>query len=173
MENPSGAGRLGWGLSNEFCLPAKPCPHVLQTEATECGLACLVMIARYHGHDIDLNALRKTASVSLKGASLKQIMATAGEMHLGARPLRVEMDHLHKITNPCDPALGPQPLCRLKKNKKRQSAFYRSGAGPAGDGAGKSIRPFFGRSTRTSPYCRLQQIKQPPQTKAIRSVAKT
>ena len=62
----------------------KTLPVVLQTEATECGLACLVMIARYHGHDIDLNALRKTASVSLKGASLKQIMATAGEMHLGA-----------------------------------------------------------------------------------------
>ena len=78
----------------------KTLPVVLQTEATECGLACLVMIARYHGHDIDLNALRKTASVSLKGASLKQIMATAGDMHLGARPLRVELDHLHKLQTP-------------------------------------------------------------------------
>ena len=25
-------------------------PKVLQTEAAECGLACLAMIASYHGH---------------------------------------------------------------------------------------------------------------------------
>ncbi len=75
-------------------------PVVLQTEATECGLACLVMIARYHGHDIDLNALRKTASISLKGANLKQVMATAANLHLASRPMRVELDQLHKVQTP-------------------------------------------------------------------------
>ena len=75
-------------------------PVVLQTEATECGIACLVMIARYHGHDIDLNSLRKTASVSLKGANLKQVMATAAGLHLSSRPLRVELDQLHKVQTP-------------------------------------------------------------------------
>lgn len=75
-------------------------PTVLQTEATECGIACLVMIARYHGHDIDLNSLRKTASVSLKGASLKQVMATAATLHLSSRPLRVELDQLDRVQTP-------------------------------------------------------------------------
>jgi len=79
---------------------SKSLPTVLQTEATECGIACLVMIARYHGHDIDLNSLRKTASVSLKGASLKQVMATAANLHLSSRPLRVELDHLEKVQTP-------------------------------------------------------------------------
>ncbi len=78
----------------------KALPTVLQTEATECGLACLVMIARYHGHDIDLGGLRKTASVSLKGANLKQLMAVAGTLHLSTRPLRVELDQLHKVQMP-------------------------------------------------------------------------
>ncbi|MCF6275044.1 MAG: peptidase domain-containing ABC transporter [Robiginitomaculum sp.] len=78
----------------------KKLPTVLQTEATECGIACLVMIARYHGHDIDLNALRKTASVSLKGANLKQVMATAATLHLSSRPLRVELDQLEKVQTP-------------------------------------------------------------------------
>ncbi|MCF6219868.1 MAG: peptidase domain-containing ABC transporter [Robiginitomaculum sp.] len=78
----------------------KKLPVVLQTEATECGIACLVMIARYHGHDIDLNALRKTASVSLKGANLKQVMATAATLHLSSRPLRVELDQLEKVQTP-------------------------------------------------------------------------
>ncbi len=81
-------------------LGRKKLPTVLQTEATECGIACLVMIARYHGHDIDLNALRKTASVSLKGASLKQVMATAANLHLSSRPLRVELDQLNKVQTP-------------------------------------------------------------------------
>lgn len=75
-------------------------PTVLQTEVTECGLACLVMIARYHGHDIDLNALRKTSAVSLKGATLRQIMTTAGSLHLGSRPLRVELEQLEKVQTP-------------------------------------------------------------------------
>lgn len=73
---------------------------VLQTEVTECGLACLVMVARYHGHDVDLNAMRKTASISLKGASLKQIMQMAGRLQLSTRPLRVELDQLHKVQTP-------------------------------------------------------------------------
>ncbi len=75
-------------------------PTVLQTEATECGIACLVMIARYHGHDIDLNTLRKTASVSLKGANLKQVMATAATLQLSTRPLRVELDQMEKVQTP-------------------------------------------------------------------------
>ena len=29
-------------------------PLVLQTEATECGLACLAMVARHHGDATDL-----------------------------------------------------------------------------------------------------------------------
>ena len=46
-------------------------PVVLQTETTECGLACIAMIARYHGHDIDLNILRKRHLISMTGPRLK------------------------------------------------------------------------------------------------------
>ncbi|KAB2838878.1 MAG: hypothetical protein F9K47_17105 [Burkholderiales bacterium] len=34
-------------------------PLILQTEATECGLACLGMVAGYHGHRTDLANLRQ------------------------------------------------------------------------------------------------------------------
>ena len=33
-------------------------PLVRQTEAAECGLACLAMVASFHGHRVDLNTLR-------------------------------------------------------------------------------------------------------------------
>jgi ATP-binding cassette subfamily B protein RaxB len=40
-------------------------PVILQTEASECALACLGMVAGFHGHYIDLIELRKTHSISL------------------------------------------------------------------------------------------------------------
>ena len=42
-------------------------PMVYQTEAAECGVACLAMIASAHGLDIDLPGIRAKLSVSLKG----------------------------------------------------------------------------------------------------------
>ncbi|PHR57172.1 MAG: ABC transporter [Robiginitomaculum sp.] len=104
-------------------------PVVLQTEATECGLACLVMIARYHGHDIDLNALRKTASVSLKGASLKQVMQTAGTLHLGSRPMRVELEQLHKVQTPAILHWDLNHFVVLKKIKNGKVHFIDPGRG--------------------------------------------
>lgn len=78
----------------------KTLPVVLQTEVTECGLACLTMIGRYHGHDIDLNVLRKKHLISMTGASLKSIMAIAGGLQLAARPLKVDLDQLSKLQLP-------------------------------------------------------------------------
>jgi len=78
----------------------KSLPVVLQTEVTECGLACLTMIGRYHGHDIDLNVLRKRHLISMTGASLKSIMAIGSTLQLAARPLKVELDQLHKLQLP-------------------------------------------------------------------------
>ena len=78
----------------------KTLPVILQTEMTECGLACITMIGQYYGHDIDLNALRKRHLISMTGASLKSIMGIAGALQLAARPLKVELDQLHKLQLP-------------------------------------------------------------------------
>jgi ATP-binding cassette subfamily B protein RaxB len=75
-------------------------PVILQSEATECGLACLAMIAGYHGHEIDLNTLRRRHPVSLKGATLKGLMRIAGQMELIGRPLRFELSELAQLRLP-------------------------------------------------------------------------
>jgi ATP-binding cassette subfamily B protein RaxB len=43
-------------------------PMIYQTEAAECGLACLATVVSYHGHRIDLSTLRRRHSVSLRGS---------------------------------------------------------------------------------------------------------
>ena len=73
---------------------------ILQTEMTECGLACLAMIANHHGHAIDLAHLRERHLVSMNGASLKDIISIAATLDLGARPLRLDMEHLDELALP-------------------------------------------------------------------------
>ena len=66
-------------------------PVYLQTEAAECGLASLGMVACFHGHRIDLAGLRRRFTVSLKGATLAYLMQAAGRLNLAPRPLRLPL----------------------------------------------------------------------------------
>ena len=74
---------------------------VLQTEAAECGLACLAMVAGHFGHLTDLAELRRRFSISLKGATLTQLMRHASAMDLTSRAVRLELDELEKLSTPC------------------------------------------------------------------------
>jgi ATP-binding cassette, subfamily B, bacterial CvaB/MchF/RaxB len=57
---------------------------VAQSEAKECGLACLAMIANYHRHDIDLSYLRALFPLSQTGMSLGDIVEVAEGLGLDA-----------------------------------------------------------------------------------------
>jgi ATP-binding cassette subfamily B protein RaxB len=76
-------------------------PLLLQTEAAECGLACLAMISSYWGHQIDLANMRRRFSVSLKGATLKGLMTMASSLELRSRPLKLDLEHLPELQLPC------------------------------------------------------------------------
>jgi ATP-binding cassette subfamily B protein RaxB len=75
-------------------------PMVRQTEAAECGLACLAMVASYHGHRIDLNTLRRRHPVSLNGVTLRGLIQVAGQLDLACRALRLEPEHLRQLRLP-------------------------------------------------------------------------
>lgn len=76
-------------------------PVILQTESSECGLACLAMISSYYGHYETIFTLRQKYSVSIKGSSLSDLIKIAGQINLNSRPLRLEMDELSKLRLPC------------------------------------------------------------------------
>lgn len=119
---------------------ARRLPLLLQTEAAECGLACLGMIACHHGFHTDLSALRARFSVSLKGANLAQIVSYADRLKLSSRALRLEVDEMRELKTPCllhwdlnhfvvlssaspkgivihDPAVGVRHLCYADVDK--------------------------------------------------------
>ncbi|WP_409520795.1 cysteine peptidase family C39 domain-containing protein, partial [Pseudomonas sp.] len=74
---------------------------MLQVEAAECGQACLAMIAAYHGQVHDMHSLRQKLSPSMKGVTLKQLIAMAGQLGLATRPLRLELEALEQLRLPC------------------------------------------------------------------------
>jgi ATP-binding cassette subfamily B protein RaxB len=75
-------------------------PMIRQTEAAECGLACLAMVASYHGHRLDLNTLRRRHPASLNGVTLRGLIQVASHLHLVSRPLRFELEHLRQLRLP-------------------------------------------------------------------------
>ncbi|MFY9511090.1 MAG: peptidase domain-containing ABC transporter [Rubrivivax sp.] len=76
-------------------------PLILQTEAAECGLACLAMLASAHGHRTDLPTLRRRFSLSSKGVTLGDLVRMAEAMQLHSRALRAELDDLPQLQTPC------------------------------------------------------------------------
>lgn len=75
-------------------------PVIFQSEASECGLVCVLMIAAYYGHKIDLATARSQFSVSSKGLNLKGVIDIAQHLHLQARPIRAELAYLQKMNLP-------------------------------------------------------------------------
>ena len=76
-------------------------PVLLQSEAAECGLACLAMVGEYWGHRIDMANMRRRFSVSLKGTTLKSLIAMAQGLDLQPRSLKLDIHHMTQLQLPC------------------------------------------------------------------------
>lgn len=59
---------------------------ILQSEASECALASLAMVANAHGLQLDLADLRRRFPVSLKGATFQQLTSHASTLNFSSRP---------------------------------------------------------------------------------------
>lgn len=86
--------RLSLGFSRKL-IPIR------QTEASECGLACLAMVAYYYGYESDLFTLRRKYSISQKGATLATLVKIATNLNLSNRALKLEVDEIDKLRLPC------------------------------------------------------------------------
>jgi len=76
-------------------------PVIRQAEAAECGIACLAMVLGYYGHQIDLGTFRRRYSISLKGTTLRGLIAIADDVGLATRALRLELKDLSRLHLPC------------------------------------------------------------------------
>ena len=79
----------------------KRVPIQLQSEAAECGLACLVMISGSYGRQTDLLTLRKLADLSSRGSTLASLISIAGKVDMACRPVTLNINELTEIKLPC------------------------------------------------------------------------
>ena len=84
----------------EGWIPSSRTRPVLQTEAAECGLAALTMVASHYGHDVNLAGLRRRYPTSIQGATLPQLMSIATDLGLAPRAVRLELSELRKLALP-------------------------------------------------------------------------
>ena len=94
MANANVTDKIQWGFGRKL-------PVILQNEAAECGLACLAMVAGYHGLKIDLSSLRRIYSVSMMGATMTQLVQIAQSMALNTRAVKLELEDLKDLRQPC------------------------------------------------------------------------
>ncbi|EIC85043.1 peptidase domain-containing ABC transporter [Serratia sp. M24T3] len=76
-------------------------PQIIQTEAAECGLACVAMVCGFHGLQTDLLSLRQQFDVSTRGVNLKTLMGITSQLHLKSRALQVDIDNINALKTPC------------------------------------------------------------------------
>ncbi|MFT6414472.1 MAG: ATP-binding cassette subfamily B protein RaxB, partial [Glaciecola sp.] len=74
---------------------------VMQAEASECGLACVAMLANFHGNHISLDKLRQLNPVSIQGSNLTQLMQLGDLLGLSCRALKVQLAELKELNTPC------------------------------------------------------------------------
>ncbi|MGF1879202.1 peptidase domain-containing ABC transporter [Photobacterium frigidiphilum] len=85
---------LNWGWR-------RPLTLIRQTESAECGVACLAMIADWHGYRISLPTLRGQCNVSQHGMAFSQLIECAEMLNLSGRAVKLELDELGQLATPC------------------------------------------------------------------------
>lgn len=93
-------------------------PLIMQSESSECGLACLVMVLNYYGLRTDLHTVRARRNSSQQGVTLKSLIHLADQEHLSCRPLRLELEDLHKLRLPAILHWNMQHFVVLKKLRR-------------------------------------------------------
>lgn len=69
-------------------------PFIEQQSSSDCGVACLAMIAQYWGKRYPLHQLREWAHVGRSGASLRNLATAAEAIGFHTRPVRASLNRL-------------------------------------------------------------------------------
>lgn len=158
-------GNLRFGFGRQL-------PMILQTEAAECGLACLAMVAGYHHAGIDLAEMRRRFGVSLKGSRLSDLTVMADRMDLATRPLRLDLDELSQLQTPCILHWDLNHFVVLCAVRGNQVLIHDPAMGQRRLGLQQVSQHFSGVALELTPTHRFKPVAAPPRLKLTEVVGR-
>ncbi len=139
-------------------------PVILQSEAPECGIACVAMIATFHGFMTDLVAMRQRMSVSMKGTTLKTIAQIAETMKMSARGVQVPLEALDRVKLPAILHWDMNHFVVLTKvsgsGKKRRITIHDPARGKRVMGQDETSRHFTGVAMEMLPTPGFRTVEE-------------
>jgi ATP-binding cassette subfamily B protein RaxB len=140
--------------------PFRHLPLVRQTEAAECGHACLAMVAWWFGHRIDLVSLRLRHPTSGNGMSAKSMCHVAEELGLKPRALRLEPKHLKGLNLPAVLHWDMKHFVVLKAVRRRSIVIHDPARGVLPVAMAEVSRRFTGVAIEFSPGEEFAPVRQ-------------
>lgn len=135
---------------------------ILQSQSTECSLACLAMLASAHGQHLDLPELRRRFPVSLKGANLQQLTSQAAALGFSSRPLRLDLHELGDLKLPCILHWGLNHFVVLKKVSHKTLTLLDPAVGERRLSLDEASRYFTGVALELTPNAEFQPAAAAP-----------
>jgi ATP-binding cassette, subfamily B, bacterial CvaB/MchF/RaxB len=154
--NPIGQINLGWTAR---------LPFMLQAEAAECGLACLAMIAGYHGAAGDVAELRRRFGFSLKGATMKDLVRIADQVGFASRALRLEVDELRLLKMPCVLHWDLNHFVVLKSVNRNGIVIHDPAVGVRGVSIARASKHFTGVALELTPVRGFEPAQAVPRVR--------
>jgi ATP-binding cassette subfamily B protein RaxB len=152
----TGALNLGWGSRM---------PMVLQSEAAECGLACMAMVMAFHGQPTDLPALRRRFGVSLRGARLTDLARIANAVSLVPRPLRLELGELQHLKTPAILHWDLNHFVVLERLGRKGGVLRDPSVGVRSVGFAELSKHFTGVALELAPAAGITSMEPPPRVR--------
>jgi ATP-binding cassette, subfamily B, bacterial CvaB/MchF/RaxB len=129
----------------------------LQAEASECGLACLAMMAMAQGRRLELSELRRRFGVSSKGMTLRSLISAASAIGITARPLRAELQALGQLQLPCILHWDLNHFVVLKKVSRRHVTILDPAVGERRLSMEELSRHFTGVALELTPSAEFER----------------
>lgn len=92
-----------------------------QRDSMSCGIACLQMICRHYGHNIDQYSLSNLCVPTSEGVSLFSLIKTATQLGFNATSIRISINHFNSESLPCILHWNQNHFVVLYKVKEQKS----------------------------------------------------
>lgn len=135
----------------------KKTPVILQSESSECGIACLSMISSYHGLEIDLFNFRQRFGSSSQGVNLLELSKIAEQAGLKNRSLSLDLDEIKQLKLPCILHWGMNHYVVLTRIKRSTFVVHDPALGKRMIGLQEMSNHFTGIAMELWPGSNFQQ----------------